>query len=495
MGKERAELHAHTNKSILQGISSMQDIIESAEKLNLKAIAITDNGGINDLIKIQELKETKNLKLKIIYGLELIVDGNSVTILAKNSLGVKNIYKLVSNAELVNEKFNVNSGIFEKYKKGLIIGSGTKNGELYKAIVNECTNSELEEIVLKYDYLEIHGGETFGSVNQKVNKKIVELGEAKEKIVAAISKPTYINKNDWNFKEVLNCGTDFKYSDVSYDYHMQSTEELLEVQKYLGEEKAYEIVVTNSNLIADMCEKIELQKEKIVPYIEKSKQTLRTFVKGRAKAIYGDILPDHIQKRLDKELKEIVKNGFESIYIGVYELECEARRQAYSVELRNFNYKYSFVAFLMGLISWCPPFDDESYEMFLAIFKDNDVTLNVTGEYMDEAAESLKKIYNECNCYGSIQEDFVRFNDAWKFNKEFKKVYKESDDIIPEELTDVVDKLENVKNDERCIECECIFIPKNLDITDFVPIKYDEKTKVTAPLMNIGIKFKIILIK
>lgn len=420
--------------------------------------------------------------------------------LAKNSFGLKNLYKIISNSEFVDDRLSCSSETLKKYKDDLLFGSCFKNGELYKAIEKGYDEDKLSQIVSNFDYLEIHRGKIFGINNgkivgknhQDINKKIVEIGDKKGKLVIASNKPSYLNLYDYNFMEILHSGTEYKHLDVELEQHLQSTEDLLKEQSYLGKDKAYEVVVTNSNLIADMCENITCKEEKIVPYLENSIKQLKSLSLKIAKSIYGEKLPKNIQERLDYEIYEIINNGYESVYIGLYYLLHEAKQQGFSIEVRSYDYKYSFIAFLFGITDSFLVFDTEWNDMFLGMLKSSKVSLKVTNEYIDNVNETIKKIYKDCNIYGYLNEEFVKFNDAWKFNERFQELYKDSPSVQEEELEDVVEKLEKVKLSENCIQGNLILVPKSCDITDITPIKYDKESEITALLMdNIGFEFRI----
>lgn len=483
MKKERVELHAYTNKSVLQGLSTIEEMVTKAEELNMKAIALTDNGGINDILNLQKLHGD----VKIIHAIECCVEDNAITMLARNATGLKNIYKIISNADFVDKKINIDKARFEKYKEGLILGSSIYEGELYKAIETNRSEKELEKIVSKYDYLEIEG-ETV----KKINKKIVELGEKTGKLVVAVGAVSYIDKNDYVFKEILDMGTNYKYSDkIVSNKHFKSTEEMLEEQSYLGKEKAYEVVVTNSNIIAGMCKEINREKVKILPYIEKSEEVIKTFSYDIAKTIYGKELPTAVKKRLDDELNVIMKNEYESIYIGIFGLVLKAKEEAYSVEVINYDFECSFVSFLLGLTKRCPLFTKESYEMFLNLFKGESIGLKVTEEYIDKAKEYLIDIYEECDCYGILEDEYVLFNDSWKYNKIYKEKYKDNMEAKLQDLAVITEKLRYVKKSEHGTEYKFIFVPKNEDVTDVSPVKCDENGKLAVTLMDIGVKLYI----
>ena len=210
-------------------------------------------------------------------------------IIAKDYVGLRNLYKLVSYSHLdyFYKKPRILKSLFKKYSEGLILGSACEQGEIYRAIVAGKTDEEVEEIANDYDYLEIqpNGNNMFmvrnGTVAnvealQEINKKIVEIGEKLQKPVVATCDVHFMDPQDEIYRRILMAGQGYDDADEQAPLYLRTTEEMLKEFEYLGEEKAYEVVVTNTNKIADMCENISpISPEKCPPHIEGCEQTIK----------------------------------------------------------------------------------------------------------------------------------------------------------------------------------------------------------------------------
>ena len=251
-------------------------------------------------------------------------------ILAKNEIGRVNLYRLISESHLTYfaRRPRMPMSLINKYREGLIIGSACEAGELFRAIVDDAPDEEIVRLVNWFDYLEIQplGNNEFmtrDTRNPKTmddligyNKRIVELGEMFNKPVVATCDVHFLDPEDYIYRAIIMKSKGFDDADMQPPLYFRTTEEMLAEFQYLGSDKAKEVVITNTNMIADMIERIEpVRPDKAPPIIENSDQTLTDICYTKAHEIYGPDLPPQVQERLDRELHSIISNGFAVMYI------------------------------------------------------------------------------------------------------------------------------------------------------------------------------------
>ncbi len=286
-------------------------------------------------------------------------------ILAKNDLGRINLYRLVSQSHLTyfNRHPRIPKSLVMKYREGLILGSACEAGELYRALLDGQSDMQIARLVNFYDYLEIQpcgnnkfmiASEKIRSINsiediQNMNRKIVKLGEQFHKPVVATCDVHFLDPEDEIYRRIIMAGKGFDDADDQAPLFLHTTDEMLEEFSYLGSDKAYEIVVKNTNMIADMCETIApVRPDKCPPVIPDSDKTLTKICYDRAHEIYGPDLPEIVEKRLEKELNSIIKNGFAVMYIIAQKLVWKSVEDGYLVGSRG-SVGSSFVATMSGI--------------------------------------------------------------------------------------------------------------------------------------------------
>jgi DNA polymerase-3 subunit alpha (Gram-positive type) len=271
-------------------------------------------------------------------------------ILAKNYVGLKNLYKIVSYAHVdyFYKKPRVLKSILTKYREGLIIGSACSEGELYKAIQDGRAEEEIEEIANFYDYLEIQplGNNDYlkreglvadDEALRDINRKIVALGDKLGKLTVATCDVHFMDPQDELYRRILQAGQKYDDADNQAPLYLRTTDEMLKEFDYFGEEKAYELVVTNTNKIADMCDKISpISPEKCPPHIPGCEEDIKNIAYNKAHELYGEELPEIVQTRLDKELNSIISNGYSVMYIIAQKLVWKSNEDGYIVGSRRF---------------------------------------------------------------------------------------------------------------------------------------------------------------
>lgn len=288
-----------------------------------------------------------------------------IILLAKNVEGVRNIYEMVSESHL---KYffrtpRIPKTLLMQKREGIIIGSACEAGELFSAVAEEASEEELKSIAEFYDYLEIQpiGNNAYMKESTKhphinsdedlreLNRRVVELGEIMDKPVCATCDVHFMDMEGADFRKILMSYKGFKDADNQAPLYFRNTNEMLAEFDYLGKEKAYEVVVTNTNLIADMVEDVRpIPKKKCPPVVEGAVDGIRNDSLRRAEEIYGSPLPPEVQERLDKELHSIITNGFSVMYRIAQELVRKSLDDGYLVGSRG-SVGSSFVAFLSDI--------------------------------------------------------------------------------------------------------------------------------------------------
>ena len=284
--------------------------------------------------------------------------------LAANDVGRINLYKLISMSHLTyyHKKPRIPKSEFVKHREGLLLGSACEGGEIYRAILGGRPKEDIIRLVKFYDYLEIQplGNNDFllrsdrEAINSKeeladINRRIVSLGEMFKKPVVATGDVHFLDPEDEVYRRIIMAGKGFKDADEQAPLYLRTTEEMLDEFAYLGSEKAQEVVITNPNRIADMCEKISpVRPDKCPPVIENSDQMLRDICYTKAHSMYGEELPQIVKERLDRELNSIISNGYAVMYIIAQKLVWKSNEDGYLVGSRG-SVGSSFAATMSGI--------------------------------------------------------------------------------------------------------------------------------------------------
>lgn len=393
--EKRVELHLHTNMSAMDGMTSAKELVSRAIAWGHKAIAITDHG------VVQAFPEACNTAakagIKIIYGMEgYLVDDDAfyddygfgvddeipaeyidkvraektyhIIIIAKNTQGLKNLYKLItdSNLKFFKRRPRIPRHRLMQLREGLIIGSACEAGELYRALVDQKSDEDVLRIASFYDYLEIQPNgnnafmlrsqderyERFKTVEdlENVDRQIIHIADKLGKMVVATCDVHFIDPGNAVFREILMTSMGFSDASQQAPLYFRTTDEMLAEFAYLGEETAKEVVITNPNKIADLCESgmTPFPRGTFPPSLEGADEDLTRICWERTKNDYGDPVPENVANRLEKELKSIISNGFGVLYMIAQKLVQNSEEHGYYVGSRG-SVGSSFVAHAAGI--------------------------------------------------------------------------------------------------------------------------------------------------
>ena len=532
----RVELHLHTKMSEKNALVAVKDIVNRVKEWGHSAVAITDHGVVQAFPEAQAYSLEKGVK--ILYGVEgyLIETEDQkvphhIIIFAKNMVGLRNLYKMISISHLnyFDEYPRLPRTVIENHREGILLGTSCKSGELIQAIVHGATDEELQNIASFYDYLEIQPHENYKDFIKEgllkteeelkdINRRIVALGDTLQMKVVATGNVHYMDPEDKLYREIMLTASGVKDPKDKADQHMRTTDEMLEEFAYLGEDVAYQVVVTNTKAIEESIEYIiPIPNGTYSPKIEGADKALEDMCYAKAKSIYGDPLPKTVQDRLDYELKSIIGNGFGVLYYIAHKLVKKSLDDGYLVGSRG-SVGSSFVATMADITEvnplephyvcpsckWsefylkgeyaggfdlprraCPecgtPLIANGHDIPFAIFmgfhgdKVPDIDLNFSGDYQGRAHKYTEELFGRDNVFragtiGTIA-DKTAIGYAYK--------YADANDLqkrrgFIERLSTGFTKVKNTTGQHPGGIMVC---PRDMDVHHFTPVQYPANKK------------------
>lgn len=543
--EKRIEFHAHTKMSAMDGLNDIGELLSTVAQWGHKAIAITDHGVVQAFPEAAKYVKKHKLDLQIVYGMEgyLLDDSdrapddpieyrqkhtNHIILLAKNQIGLRNLYKLVSLSHLnyFYRRPRIPKSVLQANREGLLIGSACEAGEVFQAVLHNKPETELAAIVSLYDYLEIQpvinnrflvdeGRVADAEGLRALNRRMVELGDAYGKPVIATCDTHYLRNEDSLYRRILMAGQGYKDAENGEGLYLRTTDEMLQEFAYLGEETAKRVVVEGPNNLAANIERvIPVPEGRFPPEIQDADEQLRTRSIETAKEMYGEPLPEIVEQRLERELHSIIDHGYAVMYVSAELLVRQSLKDGYLVGSRG-SVGSSLAATMAGITEVNPlpphyictnpdckhsefpeggdwdcgvdlpdancPLCGSSYrkdgfnipfEVFLGFDgdKEPDIDLNFAGEYQPTAHRFLEEIFGRENVFRAGTIGTVADRTAFGF---VRKYFEEKEQSISKwEIERLTKSCTGVRRTTGQHPGGIIILPRGHEIYEFCPVQH-----------------------
>ncbi len=530
---KRVELHAHSQMSAMDALPEVKQLVAKAAEFGHPAVAITDHGVVQGFPEAMAAASAHGLK--VIYGVEsyLIEDEwlkdkkpkrpYHIVILVKEFKGLRNLYRLTSEAHLkyFYRHPRIPRSLLEKYREGLIFGTACEQGELYRRLLEGANDQELAVIAGRYDYVEImpNGNNQFlirnGVVKddlelQAINKRLVAIAQSQGRPVVATGDVHFLEPGDEIFRCILQAGQGYDDAAQQAPLYFHTTEEMLKEFDYLGEPLAKEVVIQGPQKVAGWIEKIEpLKLDFYPPKLPDAEAKLEKMALSRAHEIYGTPLPEVVDQRLKREITAINHNKFASLFLIARELVQKSLADGYLVGSRG-SVGSSLTATMLGItevnplpghylctscrhVAWdvegrmgadlpdeqCPVCGlvmskqgmDIPFEVFMGFKGDKtpDIDLNFSGEYQSRAHKFLEELFDADHIFRAGTISTVADRTAYGFVKKYlddnKLVLREA------EINRLTRGCAGVKKTTGQHPGGIMIVPADMSIYDFTPVQ------------------------
>ncbi len=539
---KRIELHAHTKMSSMDGLTEVKELIKRAAQWHHPAIAITDHACIQAFpiayAAQKEVNKGNDHKIKIIYGVEgYLVERDKkdrpwhIILLACNSAGLKNLYRLVSLSYLDHfyRQPRIPREELAKHREGLLLGSACEAGEVFRSLVAGADAAKLESIAAFYDYLEIQprSNNSFmirkGLINSEaelldLNRQIVRLGRKLGKPVVATGDVHFLDPHHEKYRTIIKGGQDYEDAEEHLPLYFRTTEEMLTEFAYLGEEEAHKVVIEGPALVAARIEDIQPVPDGFYPpKIEGAEKEIADLTWQKAHSLYGPQLPPLVEERIQRELASIVGHGFAVLYLIAHKLVKKSNQDGYLVGSRG-SVGSSLAAFFSGIteVNALPPHYicsncyhcefitdpaigcgadlvdkncpdcgcqlakdgfDIPFETFMGFEGDKvpDIDLNFSGDYQSQAHQYVEELFGSQSVFRAGTISTIADKTAFGFVKKYAE--KQGIEIKSSEMTRLAAGITGVRRTTGQHPGGLIVVPTDKDVLDFTPLQHPADNK------------------